>query len=230
MQSKMSIQLKEIINELIHSNQELEFFLELSRRVQKTLQSFSKYDLGFLNKKSVFCQKGSQEPILKNREKMAILIDDFRPIHLDDIIYKTQQLLDVQFKESNVIFNMNSMPVVNGDYFQLIKLFYNIFSNAFKFRSDKPLQIDSMAQRCDQFIEIIINDNGIGIEDVYKISIFELFRLINSKNIFENFQGGLATCKKIVETHGGEIFVRSNSNGGCEFVFTLVASDAETFN
>jgi len=115
------------------------------------------------------------------------------------------------------------LPSVLGDPIQINELSQNLLSNALKFHRDNvpPKIVIGSEKRGDDFVEIWVKDNGIGIEEGEAEGIFTMFKRAHDRNKYEGSGIGLAICKKIVERHGGEIGVRSNPEGGSTFWFTL---------
>ena len=101
-------------------------------------------------------------------------------------------------------------------------MFKNILSNAIKFtknRQEAIITIDNLMKRNELLIQI--RDNGIGFDMKYSNKIFNMFQRLHSDNDYEGVGAGLAIAKKIVERHGGKIWVNSNENIGTEVSFTI---------
>ncbi|MBB5428965.1 PAS domain S-box-containing protein [Paraburkholderia atlantica] len=132
--------------------------------------------------------------------------------------------LSVVLQESHAQINRDALPVVMGIPTQLALLFQNLIGNAIKFRRlDQPVRIDIGARReRDEWI-VSVKDNGIGIEPQYFERIFMIFQRLHSRAEYPGTGIGLALCKRIVEQHGGRIWVESGPDGGSTFFFTLNA-------
>lgn len=117
------------------------------------------------------------------------------------------------------------LPVVEGDEVQLGLLFQNLLSNALKFRDSRPLQIHIAARRNGRQWIFAVHDNGIGIDSQYQEQIFEVFQRLHTRDTYPGTGIGLAICKKIVERHGGRIWVESEVGKGATFFFTLPAQE-----
>ena len=117
--------------------------------------------------------------------------------------------------------NKNLLPKIKGNQTQLIRLFQNIIGNALKYKSDQDpkIQIDIRPNGSKNIFSI--KDNGLGIAPEYKEKIFEMFGRLHKWEEIEGSGIGLATCKKIVEKHGGEIWVESEVGKGSTFYFSL---------
>jgi signal transduction histidine kinase len=117
---------------------------------------------------------------------------------------------------------LGDLPVLRADSNQMALVFQNLITNAIKFRGkDPPEIIISAEQRCSDRWLFSVKDNGIGIPDEAKEGIFDLFTRLERRDDQEGDGIGLATCKKIVESHGGGIWVESEVGKGSTFCFTL---------
>jgi signal transduction histidine kinase len=115
---------------------------------------------------------------------------------------------------------LKSLPVVVGERIMIEQLFQNLISNAIKHRGEKKPVITISAERKDDTWVFFIRDNGSGIPPAYAERIFNLFERLNPKS--RDGSGiGLAVCKKIVELHGGRIWVESKPGEGSVFSFTI---------
>jgi len=135
--------------------------------------------------------------------------------------------LEVAIKESNAEINSSKLPVIKGYPTEIKQLFQNLVINAIKFRKkDTPPEIKISAIKNNGHWEFSCNDNGIGIEKEHRERIFIIFQRLHTRSAYEGSGIGLAHCKKIVELHGGEIWVESTPGNGSIFHFTIPALDA----
>jgi PAS domain S-box-containing protein len=115
----------------------------------------------------------------------------------------------------------DNMPKVMADAEQLTQVFQNLIINAIQFRSDRPPEIHIGAERRDNMWVFSVCDNGIGIEPQYFERIFKIFQRLHTRTDHEGTGIGLAVCKKIVERHGGRMWVDSEPGKGSTFYFTI---------
>jgi PAS domain S-box-containing protein len=120
------------------------------------------------------------------------------------------------------------LPIVYGDLTQLSQLFQNLVGNALKYRGTEPPRIQIGATARDGQWQYFVRDNGIGIKPEYHERIFVIFQRLHSKGEYPGTGIGLALCKKIVERHGGRIWVESPGTSGSAFYFTLNADAARS--
>jgi signal transduction histidine kinase len=137
------------------------------------------------------------------------------------------QNLAVSLQEAGGVAKQETLPVVHSDSTQLLQLFQNLIGNAIKFRGKEPLVVTVSAQRKDKEWEFAVADNGIGIAAEHKDVIFSIFQRLHTRAEYPGNGVGLAICKKIVEQHGGRIWVDSEPGKGSTFRFTLPAVPAD---
>jgi PAS domain S-box-containing protein len=145
------------------------------------------------------------------------------PVDCRQVLEQAMANLKVSLEESNAKVTHGPLPIVNADQRQLSQLFQNLLGNAIKFRSDRPLEIHVQARRDGDFWVFGVSDNGIGMEEQHRERIFVIFQRLHPKEKYPGTGIGLAICKKIVERHGGQIWVQSQPGKGSTFYFKLPA-------
>lgn len=129
--------------------------------------------------------------------------------------------LKFSIEEANAKVTVGPLPVVMADSRQLTQLFQNLLSNSIKYRRGSEPQISVTAEHLDQQWSFLIQDNGLGIEPIYFERIFGIFQRLHTRSEYPGTGIGLALCKKIVERHGGRIWIESEPGVGSSFHFTL---------
>lgn len=130
--------------------------------------------------------------------------------------------LDAQIKKSNAQIKVGKLPEIEGFEMEIRQLFQNLLSNAIKFRKlNITPEIEVSCSKKNDENTFSIKDNGIGIDVKYFENIFVIFKRLHVREKYEGTGIGLAHCKKIVELHGGKIWVESNLDKGSNFLFTL---------
>lgn len=143
------------------------------------------------------------------------------PVDLGEILAQTVADLAESIRESGARLILGEMPVVRVDGPQLAQVFQNLIGNAIKFRGEAPPEIVLSARRDHAAWRIAVRDNGIGIPETASGKVFELFTRVDPSEGAGGEGIGLATCKKIVESHGGNLWVESEADRGSTFFFTL---------
>jgi PAS domain S-box-containing protein len=126
-------------------------------------------------------------------------------------------------EESGAVITHDPLPTLVVDGSQLGQVFQNLIGNAIKFRNEKPPHIHISAQRDDEQWVFSVRDNGIGIDPKYAERIFVIFQRLHNREEYPGTGIGLAVCKKVVERHGGRIWVESKPGEGAAFYFTISA-------
>lgn len=148
-------------------------------------------------------------------------IENYTQVDLNQVVSDITQLFEIANGETDITYQIEKMPVVLAMNFKMHQVFQNLIGNAIKYRSDEKLIIHISSKELEDEWQISVKDNGIGIDPQYHESVFELFNRLHSASDYSGTGIGLAVCKKIVEMHGGKIWVQSNLYEGAEFIFTL---------
>mgnify|MGYP002789643951 CR=1 FL=1 len=238
---RLQQKLTEQNKELARSNRELEqFAYVVSHDLQQPLQSVT----GFVRLIMLKYQAGMDETAhdYLNRihdagMRMQRLIQDllsyarlgtqereFHPVDGNQLLEQVVENLQMVIAEKQVSLTHDPLPKLMGNETQLLQLFQNLISNAIKFmHPEVSPQIKISVNRQDRYWQFGIHDNGIGIAPENLDRIFEVFQRIHSEKKYPGSGIGLATCRKIVENHGGSIWVDSQLDVGTTFFFTLTA-------
>jgi PAS domain S-box-containing protein len=139
---------------------------------------------------------------------------------LDDVIANLQAAI----MEHGAEITHDPLPTVRADRAHLLQILQNLVGNALKFSEHRP-QVHVAATRQDDKWHFSVRDNGIGIAPEYRDRIFEIFKRLHGWGEYPGTGIGLAVCKKLVERHGGRIWVESTPGQGSTFHFTLPACE-----
>ncbi|ADD03914.1 sensor box histidine kinase [Natrialba magadii ATCC 43099] len=154
--------------------------------------------------------------------------DPFEPIDLDTVLADVRQDLQMCIEESGAEITAESLPRVEGDPGQLRQVFQNLLSNAIEYSDDTP-RVEISAVRNGPKVVVSVADEGIGIDPDDGERVFEIFQSLHAQDEYAGTGIGLAICKRIIERHGGDIWVESDPGEGATFSFTLpAASGGET--
>jgi two-component system, sensor histidine kinase and response regulator len=236
---RLQHQLIEQNQELARSNRELEQFAYIvSHDLQQPLQSIT----GFAKLIYLKCQaqldEGTVDYLNRIQDaggRMQRLIQDllayskvgrkdqeFDSVDCNHVLKQVLDNLQIAIAEKQVALIYDSLPAVMGNETQLIQLLQNLISNAIKFvRPNVTPQVRISATPKGNHWLFEIQDNGIGIEPHNLKQVFEIFQRTQSAKNYPGTGIGLATCKKIVENHGGQIWANSDVNVGTTFSFTI---------
>ncbi|WP_224449932.1 sensor histidine kinase [Haloprofundus salilacus] len=122
---------------------------------------------------------------------------------------------------------MKSLPTITADRKQLAQVFQNLISNAIEYCDEDPPQIEIGAERNDGEWELRVTDNGIGMRPEQTEAIFDIFQRFHTQDEYPGTGIGLSLCEKIVERHGGEIWVESEPDEGSTFYFTIPTTEGD---
>jgi signal transduction histidine kinase len=145
-------------------------------------------------------------------------------VSCDEAVASALRGLERTRREVGGVITSDPLPTVMGHRLQLEQLFQNLVSNALKFRSDKPPRIHVSAAADGEGWRFAVRDNGIGMETRHFEQVFVIFQRLHSRADYPGTGIGLAICRRIVEQHGGRMWVESEPGGGSTFFFTLPMS------
>jgi len=149
-------------------------------------------------------------------------------IDCEHILDLTMNNLSSAIAEAGAVITHDPLPTIFGDSTQLLQVFQNVVQNAVKFRGDETPEIHVSAFRSGNGWTFSVKDNGIGIESRHLDRIFVIFQQLNKRNRYDGTGMGLAIVKKVIERHGGRIWVESKPGVGTTFYFTIPADGTQT--
>jgi signal transduction histidine kinase len=231
-------QLRKMTDELARSNAELEqFAVTASHDLKEPLLAIT-IGLKLLKKRSEGkldseADKFIVETIEEAKQMQALISDmlsysrvgtsrkPFEMTDADTILKRSIANLRIPLEQSGAEVTHNPLPKVMADPLQLGQVLQNLISNAIKFHAEEKPHIHIAAERKEKEWVFSVSDNGIGIPAEHSERIFEIFQRLHNKKEYPGTGIGLATCKKIVERHGGRIWVKSEPGKGSTFYFTI---------
>jgi len=237
---QLNADLQKHASELASSNAELERFAYIaSHDLQEPLRMVSSF-LQLLQKKydAHLDEKANQyiRYAVDGSERMKALILDlleysrvgtgkgvFETVNMCEVMTGVSDIFHDKIIASRGQIDIGAMPVVKGDKVQLTQLIQNLISNALKYHGEEPPHVQVMAKEVSKGWQFSVRDNGIGIDPQFFDKIFIIFQRLHNKSDYSGTGIGLAICKKIVERHGGRIWVESSPGAGSIFHFTILA-------
>jgi len=230
--------LKAAHEELKRSNSELEQFAYVaSHDLQEPLRMVSSYTQLVMKRYGDRLDGDAREfmaYVVDGAARMKQLIEDllaysrvgtkgkdFKPVAVENALKRAVTNLHAAIQESGAEITHDALPTVDADEVQLAQLFQNLMGNALKFKGSETPHVHVSAVELPDEFQISIKDNGMGIEPQYFERIFMLFQRLHTKGDYPGTGIGLAICKKVVERHGGRIWVESEPGKGSSFNFTL---------
>ncbi|MBE9229361.1 response regulator [Phormidium sp. LEGE 05292] len=145
----------------------------------------------------------------------------FSPIDCNSILATVYSNLESTISKNQATIVYHNLPTVIGDSSQLVQLFQNLLDNAIKYRREEPPRIEISVELRENEYLFAVKDNGIGIDPKYFERIFQIFQRLHTPEEYAGTGIGLAICQKIVELHGGRIWVESQLKEGTTFYFTI---------
>lgn len=231
---KIQKELKNTLRELERSNAELEQFAYVaSHDLQEPLRMVSSFTQ-LLEKK--YKDKLDDDAddyiyfIVDGAKRMHELINDlltysrinthekeFEKVDMEAVFKQALINLIIPLEENDAVVTHDKLPTVNADYFQMLQLLQNLIENALKYRGNETPKIHVAYQGNENEDILIVIDNGIGIAPQYHERIFNVFQRLHERTKYQGTGIGLSICKRILEKHGGKIWVDSNTGKGAKF-------------
>lgn len=148
-------------------------------------------------------------------------IRPFAPVNCVDVANDVTQLLDASMRSTGAVVSMGELPRVMGDRTLLVQLFLNLVGNGIKYCRDGTPAVHLSATKEDSEWVFSVADNGIGIDPRHHDRIFEIFKRLHTQKDYPGTGIGLAVCRRVVERHGGRIWIKSALGKGSTFCFTI---------
>ncbi len=235
---KSGIKLVNLVDELKRSNKELEQFAYVaSHDLQEPLRMVSSFTQLLERQYKDKLDADADEYInyaVNGAKRMQLLINDllafsrvatrgeeFAEVDINEVLEQAIFDLEIAIEENNVIVTNDTMPIICADHSQMVQLFQNLIGNAIKYHSEKTPRINISAKEEEGEWVFLVSDNGIGIDPEYHERIFQIFQRLHEIHVYSGTGIGLAICKKIVERHGGCIWVDSEIGEGATFYFSI---------
>lgn len=234
----MENELRQTLEKLKQSNAELEQFAYVaSHDLQEPLRMVASYVQLLERRYKGKLDSDADEFIgyaVDGANRMRALIDDlltysrvgrlgkpFEPTNLEKTMDLVLQNLSASIADSGAIVTYDKLPVIVADGGQLVQVFQNLIGNAIKFHGKEPPRIHVSAKDKGTEYQFSVSDNGIGIDPQYFDHLFRIFQRLHTREEYPGSGIGLAICKKIVERHGGHIWIESQVGKGSTVYFTL---------
>ena len=235
---KAEEELKAILKELKRSNTDLEQFAYVaSHDLQEPLRMVTSFTQLLQNRYTDKLDDDANDFInyaVDGVTRMQNLISDllmfsrvgtrgkpFKTTDMNAVLEAMIATFKQLIKKTNTTLTYNPLPVIIADESQMIQLLQNLISNAIKFRSEESPRIHVSGEvKADKWI-FSVSDNGIGMDSKFFDRIFVIFQRLHKKDEYGGTGIGLAVCKKIIQRHGGKIWVESEIGKGSTFYFTI---------
>ena len=161
---------------------------------------------------------------LLNLSRVETQSESFAPTDCNLLVQQVVEDLQSPIEAAGTEVSCDPLPTVLADRAQLARVFHNLVANAIKFhRTDASPHVHISAAREENVWTFAVRDNGIGIDPTQAERIFQIFQRLHTEEEYPGLGIGLALCKRIVERHGGRIWLESEPGAGSTFYFTLPA-------
>ncbi len=233
--------LKQRADELAASNIELERFAYIaSHDMQEPLRMITSFLQLFKKKYADHLDETAEQYIhfaVDGADRMKKLImdlleysrvgsnkDDLTEIDTNALLKEVQNVFVSSIEEMKATIVVGELPGIKANRTQLFQLFQNLVGNALKYHTGESLRVEIEGKEEEHHFLFSVRDNGIGIKPIFFEKIFVLFQRLHHKNEYSGTGIGLAICKKIIDKHGGRIWVESEPGKGSCFYFTISKS------
>lgn len=152
----------------------------------------------------------------------------FAPVNCAEMVDEVIQLLDAAITGSKARVTYGELPEIIGDRTQLVQLFLNLIGNGIKYCADRASVVHISARRTEREWEFSVADNGIGIDARHHEKIFDVFTRLHTQQAYSGTGIGLAVCRRVVQRHGGRIWLTSVVGEGSTFYFTIPDTFSES--
>jgi two-component system, sensor histidine kinase and response regulator len=152
---------------------------------------------------------------------------EMQKVDCNDLVRSAMVALEASIRESNANISFDRLPMLRANRAQLQQVFQNLIANAIKFRGSETPNIEISAKSEGQEWVLLVRDNGIGIPAENSDQIFVIFQRLHTRAEYPGNGIGLSICKRIIERHGGKIWVDSKQGNGATFSFTLSAEESQ---
>jgi PAS domain S-box-containing protein len=153
----------------------------------------------------------------------------FRPLRtvaMRDVYNDAISMLETSIRDAGAELTCDELPTVVGDRAQLVQVLQNLIGNALTYHGDRPPSVQVFARHGGDEWVFCVRDNGIGIEPKYHERIFEVFQRLHDQRRYPGTGIGLAVCRRVVQRHGGKIWVESEPGSGSTFCFSIPQRNA----